>query len=84
MTKNFRNRFKCNSISYRKGYIEVVADIHAGLINMETWNIHSELGITERMLGEHDFLIDGVVGNTELELSVDEAKLLIYATGSCH
>lgn len=50
MTKNFRNRFKCNSISYRKGYIEVVADIHAGLINMETWNIHSELGITERML----------------------------------
>ena len=77
MTINFRKRINCNNISYRKGYIEVVADVHEGLINMESWNIHSEVNITERMLGEYDFPIDGVVGNTELELSVNEAKLLI-------
>lgn len=68
-------KIKCNSVNYRKGYIEVSGDIHEGCINIETWNIHPDSDISGSVF---DQLSDkAFLANTEIELSVDNAKELL-------
>ncbi|MDH3640590.1 MAG: hypothetical protein OES38_00725 [Gammaproteobacteria bacterium] len=71
------NRIKCNSVSYRTGYVEITAGIHDDCVNLETWNIHPEIDLATRDLHDADFPADGVIGNTEIELSANDARRLI-------
>jgi len=68
---------KCNNIEYRKGYIEVSANIHPGFINLETWDIDADADITNIDLKDECLSDDAVVANTEIEMSVSEAENLI-------
>ncbi|WP_431688159.1 hypothetical protein [Hahella sp. NBU794] len=72
-----RNLIKCNSIEYRKGYIEVLAGIHDECVNLEVWNIHPEVDITSFDLGDESLPEGAVTSNTEIELSLENAELLI-------
>ncbi|AZZ90695.1 hypothetical protein EUZ85_08205 [Hahella sp. KA22] len=72
-----RNLIKCNSIEYRKGYIEVLAGIHDECVNIEAWNIHPEVDITSLDLGDESLPEGAVTSNTEIELSLENAELLI-------
>ena len=72
-----RNLIKCNSVEYRKGYIEVLAGIHDECVNLEVWNIQPEVDISSADLGDESLLEDAVVSNTEIELSLEKAELLI-------
>ena len=71
-----RSRIKCNDVSYRQGFIEVATGIHPKHVKIEAWNVSGELDISRMSamarLGDGD-----VVGNTEIELSLVEAKALI-------
>jgi hypothetical protein len=68
---------KCNTIEYRKGFIEVRADIHEGNINVEVWNIHPGVNITNVSLGDYSLKNESVIANTEIELSITNAEDLI-------
>ncbi|KZN39396.1 hypothetical protein N480_00775 [Pseudoalteromonas luteoviolacea S2607] len=72
-----RDLIKCNSINYRKGYIEVLGGIHDECINLEVWNIHPDVDITSAGLGDESFPENAVASNTEIELSLEKAELLI-------
>jgi hypothetical protein len=72
-----RNLIKCNSIEYRKGYIEVRGDIHADCVNIEAWNVHPDIDITDLDLGDNSMPDDAVIDNTEIELSIKDAEDLV-------
>ena len=67
----------CDSVSYRQGYIEVQSDIHKGYINLEVWGIHPDVEIQGVDLYGATINDSDVVGNVELELSLEKAKALI-------
>ena len=71
------NRMKCNNIEYRKGFIEVEAGIHAGCINLETWEVNADIDISNLNLSDNELPDEGIVANTEIELNIDEAEQLI-------
>lgn len=62
----------CNSASYRSGVIEVRPDIHPGHVNLEVWNFHPDHDRRAADIADAD-----VVGNTEMELDVMQAKELV-------
>ena len=68
---------KCNSIEYRKGFIEVRGDIHNDCINVETWNIDPDVNITNVDLDDNSLIDESVIANTEIELSIANAEALI-------
>ncbi len=70
-------RIQCNDVGHRKGYIEITAGIHDGCINLETWSIREEIDLANHDVRDANFPDDGVTGNTEIELSVDQAHALI-------
>ncbi|MCP4130578.1 MAG: hypothetical protein GY754_06310 [bacterium] len=70
-------RIRCNNVPYRKGFIEVEAGIHDDCINIETWNVCSDLDISSIDIRDESFPEDGVTDNTELELSIEDTKKLI-------
>lgn len=72
------NRIRCDSINYRQGFIEVVAGIHEGCINIETWQIQPDLKITDLDIRSPDFPDSEVLNNTEIELCIEKAKTLIF------
>ena len=72
-----RNLIKCNSIEYRKGYIEVRGDIHSDCVNMEVWNIHPDVNISSIDLGDNSMPDEAVTANTEIELSIQKAEDLV-------
>jgi hypothetical protein len=72
-------RLKCNSIGYRKGFIEVSANIHPGCINLETWDIESHVDISGIDIRDEDFPGATVQANSELELDVMTAEKLVEA-----
>lgn len=71
------DKIKCHTINYRQGYIEVRAGIHDECINIETWEIDAAINLKERDINDHLFPESGIVANTEIELSIDNAKALI-------
>ena len=74
-----RFRVRCDSVRYRQGFIEVIPGIHAGLVNVETWEVSAEADITG-LFPESDGLSDSdFVANTELELTPGQARSLAAA-----
>lgn len=71
-----RSKIRFNGIRYRQGFLEV-ANIHPGHINIETWQIHPDLDISEKQFDDAAITDECVVANTEIELSVDQAKALL-------
>ena len=71
------NRIKCNSINYRKGYVDVSEDVHQGFINIETWSVHPDCDISDIDLTDDSLPDEAVTGNTEIELNKIEAINLV-------
>ncbi|KJG03050.1 hypothetical protein [Photobacterium angustum] len=70
-----KSLIKCDSIAYRKGYVEVCGGIHSDCINLEVWNIDPDINT----ISSDDFLNgdETVTANTEIELSIENAEELI-------
>ena len=68
---------KCNNINYRKGYVEVVPNIHDDCINLEVTTIHPDVDISNMELTDPELPDNAVTSNTEIELNIEEAKQLI-------
>ncbi len=71
------SQIKCDGVNYRKGFIEVSTQIHDKHINIETWNIQPDVNISKNQIAVGQFNNDDVIGNTEIELSVEQAEILI-------
>ena len=67
----------CNTINYRQGYIEVIPNIHEQCINIETWQIDPRVNISDTELTSEKILDKDVNGNTEIELSLEDAEHLL-------
>ena len=75
-----KNKICCNGIAYRQGFIEVQSDVHEGFVNIETWMIDSNVKITNtKNISALDINDTDFIGNTELELTIDQANELIVA-----
>lgn len=68
---------KCNGIAYRKGFIEVIGQIHPGHINLEVWGIAPDFNIDNLTIRTGSIPDGAVTGNVELELSIAQTKALI-------
>ncbi|MNU89546.1 hypothetical protein D3C71_793880 [compost metagenome] len=85
------NKIYFNDVRYRQGFLEVTANIHPGHINLETWQIHPDLDISDKPSDEM-LTDDSVTANTEIELNIEQAKALVasleaaiaHASGSGH
>ena len=74
-----RFRVRCDAVKYRQGFIEVVGEIHPGLVNVETWQVGVEADITELYPESDELTDDDFVANTELELTPAQARSLAAA-----
>jgi hypothetical protein len=74
-----RFRMQCASVKYRQGFIEVVAQIHPGLVNIETWQVSAEADITGLDPSSDRLTDDDFVANTEMELTPAQARSLAAA-----
>jgi len=72
-------RIRCDSISYRKGFIEVIEGIHDGLVNVETWRVPPAVDASKMALDGSNWEEGQVQGNTELELTPTQARALAQA-----
>ena len=80
MTELTPFRVKCDTIAYRKGFIEVTARIHDRCVCLETWDIDTDTSIADATWVDDSSIPDSsVLGNTELELTADEARNLAQA-----
>lgn len=70
-------KIKCDTIGYRKGYIAVTPGIHAGCINIESWDVHADVDLAEMDIFNGDFSDDAFRGNTEIEMNIEEARELV-------
>lgn len=68
-------KIRFNDVNYRQGFVEVLPNIHPGMVNIETWSIHPDVDISGQQL-EGSLYDDHVIGHTEIELSVSEARAL--------
>lgn len=68
-------RLKCDSVVYRKGFIEVTPAIHDGCVNIETWGIDADTNL-EHVAWVDDVSDSSVVANCELEMTLDPARNL--------
>ena len=74
-----RLRLRCSGVKYRQGLIEVADQIHAGFINIETWQISADADMQRDFPEDGRFVDDNSVANTELELTPVEARALAAA-----
>ena len=72
-----RRTIRCNSIAYRQGFIEVQPAIHDNCINIETWQIDPNTDISAINLTDDALSENAITGNTELELSIENAEQLV-------
>lgn len=71
------NQIKCDAVKYRQGFIEV-ANVHEGCINLEVWNVHPDINIATAASVVSTSIADvDVIGNTEIELNIEQAKALV-------
>lgn len=70
------SKIRFNDVPYRQGFLEVT-NIHSGHINIETWEIHPDLDISEKQFDDKAITDDCAVANTEIALSVEQAKALV-------
>jgi hypothetical protein len=65
---------------YRQGFIEVQPNIHEGFINIETWMTNPKTTLDETITNLDPIQDDSdITGNTELELTFNQASELIIA-----
>lgn len=69
---------RCDTVTYRQGFIEVIGGIHDGLVNVETWKVSAEIDITG-LFPRSERLTDSDFSNTELELTPTQARNLAAA-----
>ncbi len=72
-------RLRCDAVKYRQGFIEVIGQIHPGLVNVETWQVSIDADIAERFPESDGLRDEDVVANTELELTPVQARSLAAA-----
>ncbi len=70
-------KIKGNNVDYRKGYIEVIPNIHECFINLEVWNIHPDFDLSKIDMSNEEFPDNGITSNTEIEININEAEALI-------
>jgi hypothetical protein len=68
-------KIRFNDVAYRQGFVEVLPAIHPRMVNIETWSIHPDIDISDREL-EGSLYDEHVIGHTEIELNVAEARAL--------
>lgn len=74
------NKIQCTGIPYRQGFIEVQPNIHEGFINIETWMVNSNIKLNKEVPNLTSIQNDSdITGNTELELTFDQAIELVTA-----
>ncbi len=71
------DRIQCSDVNYRKGYIEITQGIHAGCVNLETWNVDPDIDLSVLDIRDDNFPDAGITGNTEIELNPDQVRELI-------
>jgi hypothetical protein len=74
-----RFRVRCDAVKYRQGFIEVISQIHPGLVNVETWQVDAEADISGLYPESDGLTDDNFVANTELELTPAQARSLAAA-----
>lgn len=68
-------QIKCDTISYRKGFLEVTPGIHDGCVNIETWEIDASANLDDKAWIADPSIPDScVTANTELELTTTQAR----------
>ena len=72
MTDAFRVR--CDAVKYRQGFIEVIGQIHPGLVNIETWQVSIDADLAGKSKESDELTDDDLVANTELELTPAQAR----------
>ena len=56
---------RCNSIHYRKGFVEV-SRVHNGCVNLESWSVNSESEISGVYVHDGRVDDDDITGNVDL------------------
>ena len=72
-------RVKCSGVGYRQGWVEVTANIHAGHVNLEVWNVAPEVDMSVPSVALASVPDEVVTGNVEVELTLAQAKQLLVA-----
>lgn len=68
-------KIRCCDIDYRQGFVEILPGIHPGHVNLEVWNVRSDVPLATFDWGD-PALDDCYTNNVELELSLDEARAM--------
>jgi len=80
MHQNFPFRLKCNSISYRSGFIEVIPAIHENHVNIEVWDVRGDTALDDVQWVDEPAIQDSdIQGNCEIEMTMSEATKLAKA-----
>ena len=74
-----KQRIKCNGVRYRQGFIEVVPGVHPHHVNLEAWNVHPDLDISQSSLESRSIPDEAIVANVEIEVDLERAKALVKA-----
>lgn len=69
-------RIRCDTISYRQGFIEVQSQIHPGKVNIEVWQVDPDVNISGTWVSDDSISDDNITGNTELELTPSQTRSL--------
>ena len=72
-------KFGCDTIYYRKGFVEITPGIHGNCVNLECWQIHNDLDISGMDLLDQRISDESITANVELELSLETAEALVVA-----
>ena len=72
-------KFRCDTIDYRKGFIEITPGIHGGCVNLECWQIQNDLDISGMDLLDQRISDEAITANVELELSLETAEAIVTA-----
>ena len=69
-------RIRTNVVPYRKGFVEVSSSVNKGHVNLESWEVHAEVDISD-----HEWVTDlssdeAVIANIEMEFSPCDARRL--------
>jgi hypothetical protein len=72
-------RIRCDNISYRKGFVEVLENIHPGFVNVETWWVPPQVNASAMALDGMNWVDGQVQANTELELTPAQARELAHS-----
>lgn len=79
MAAHEAQRIRCFGVPYRQGWIEVWPGVHRGFVNLETWTVAGEFDLSAPDASLASLPDSAIDGNTEVELSLDQARALVAA-----